>query len=110
LQALGLLALRSYNRLGVGQGGEGLVALGRQQQPLKVTPKAFALGASPKEVVEAGSGDSERAYTLATKAFREELERVPISTQAITIRSLRSSGVPLHIRPYPFPFELQSAT
>ena len=28
LQALGLLALRSYDGLGVGEGGEGLVALG----------------------------------------------------------------------------------
>jgi hypothetical protein len=55
LQALGLLSLRPGHRPGVGQGSEGLVALGRQQQSLKVTPKAFALGASPKEVVEADS-------------------------------------------------------
>jgi hypothetical protein len=35
------------------QGGEGLVALGRQQQPLRVAPKAFALGASAEQIVEA---------------------------------------------------------
>jgi len=55
LQALGLLSLRPGHRLGVGQGSEGLVALGRQQQSLKVTPKAFALGASAQQIVEAES-------------------------------------------------------
>ena len=56
MQALGLLALRPGHWLGVGQGSEGLVAPGRQQQlPFKVAPKAFALGEPGTEVTEAES-------------------------------------------------------
>ena len=36
-----------------------------------------------------GSGDSERAYTLATKAFREELEKVPVSGRVTVLREQR---------------------
>jgi fructose-1,6-bisphosphatase II len=36
-----------------------------------------------------GSGDSELAYTLATEAFREELERVPISGRVTVLREQR---------------------
>jgi fructose-1,6-bisphosphatase II len=36
-----------------------------------------------------GSGDSERAYTLATEAFREELERVPVSGRVAVLREQR---------------------
>jgi len=54
LQALGLLVLRPGRRLGVGQSGEGLVALGRKQQAFEVAAEAFALGTSAEEVVEAG--------------------------------------------------------
>jgi fructose-1,6-bisphosphatase II len=36
-----------------------------------------------------GSGDSERAYTLATQAFREELERVPVSGTVALLREQR---------------------
>ena len=36
-----------------------------------------------------GSGDSERAYTLATQAFREELERVPVSGRVTVLREQR---------------------
>jgi fructose-1,6-bisphosphatase II len=34
-----------------------------------------------------GSGDSERAYTLATEAFREELEKVAISEGRVAARA-----------------------
>ncbi len=36
-----------------------------------------------------GSGDSERAYTLATEAFREELEKVAISGRVALLREQR---------------------
>ncbi len=36
-----------------------------------------------------GSGDSERAYTLATEAFREELEKVSISGRVALLREQR---------------------
>ena len=36
-----------------------------------------------------GSGDSERAYTLATEAFREELEKVPVSGRVTVLREQR---------------------
>jgi fructose-1,6-bisphosphatase II len=36
-----------------------------------------------------GSGDSERAYTLATEAFREELEKVAISGRVAMLREQR---------------------
>jgi len=36
-----------------------------------------------------GSGDSERAYTLATQAFREELEKVAISGRVVVLREQR---------------------
>ena len=36
-----------------------------------------------------GSGDSERAYTLATEAFREELEKVAISGRVAVLREQR---------------------
>jgi fructose-1,6-bisphosphatase II len=36
-----------------------------------------------------GSGDSERAYTLATEAFREELDRVPVSGRVAALREQR---------------------
>ena len=36
-----------------------------------------------------GSGDSERAYTLATEAFREELGRVPVSGRVTVLREQR---------------------
>jgi hypothetical protein len=55
LQALGLLALRSHDGFGVGEGGEGLVALGRKQKSLQVASKAFSLGTSSEQVVETGS-------------------------------------------------------
>src|SRR5215211_1249674 len=51
LQALRFLTLRSHNRLGVGQGSERLVALGRQQQTLQVTPESVALGAGAEKIV-----------------------------------------------------------
>src|SRR5215218_8063824 len=79
LQALGLLSLRPSHRLGVGQGSEGLVALSRQQQSLKVTPKAFALGASAQQIVEgawggghgqpSGHGDTSLARHWSTGLF-----------------------------------------
>src|SRR5215216_4909357 len=55
---------------GVGQGGQSLVALGRQQQTLQVTAESLTLGAGTKEVVEAlgivlkwsGSGAYRRAF------------------------------------------------
>jgi hypothetical protein len=53
LQALRFLALRPNHRLGVGQGGEGLVAFGGQQEPLKIASETFTLGASVKEIVKA---------------------------------------------------------
>jgi hypothetical protein len=53
LQALRFFSLRSRNWLGVGQGGKGLVALGRQQEPFEIATKAIALGASTKEIVKA---------------------------------------------------------
>jgi fructose-1,6-bisphosphatase II len=36
-----------------------------------------------------GSGDSERAYTLATEAFREELGRVPVAGRVTVLREQR---------------------
>jgi len=51
LQALRFLTLRSHNRLGVGQGSERLVALGRQQQTLQVSPESVALGAGAEKIV-----------------------------------------------------------
>jgi len=36
-----------------------------------------------------GAGDSERAYTLATEAFREELEKVPVSGSVAILREQR---------------------
>ena len=36
-----------------------------------------------------GSGDPERAYTLATEAFREELELVPVSGRVTVLREQR---------------------
>jgi fructose-1,6-bisphosphatase II len=36
-----------------------------------------------------GSGDPERAYTLATEAFREELERAPVSGRVTMLREQR---------------------
>jgi fructose-1,6-bisphosphatase II len=36
-----------------------------------------------------GSGDPERAYTLATEAFREELERVPVTGRVTVLREHR---------------------
>ncbi len=36
-----------------------------------------------------GSGDTERAYTLATEAFREELEKVPVSGRVAVLREQR---------------------
>ena len=36
-----------------------------------------------------GSGDSERAYTLATEAFKEELDKVPISGRVALLREQR---------------------
>jgi fructose-1,6-bisphosphatase II len=36
-----------------------------------------------------GSGDSERAYTLATETFREELQRVPVSGRVTVLREQR---------------------
>ncbi len=36
-----------------------------------------------------GSGDSERAYTLATDAFREELEAVPVAGRVTVLREQR---------------------
>ncbi|MDP9488546.1 MAG: fructose-bisphosphatase class II, partial [Actinomycetota bacterium] len=36
-----------------------------------------------------GSGDSERAYTLATETFREELEKVSISGRVALLREQR---------------------
>jgi hypothetical protein len=44
--------LGSYHRLGVGQSGEGLVALFIQQQTFEVTAEPLALGALRKEIVE----------------------------------------------------------
>ena len=54
LQALCFLALRSYNWLGVDQGGKGLIAFGGQQQTLQIAPETVALGASTEEIVEEG--------------------------------------------------------
>src|SRR5215218_3210870 len=53
LQALRFPSLGSDHGLGVGQGGEGLVAFGRQQEPLKIASETFTLGASVKEIVKA---------------------------------------------------------
>jgi fructose-1,6-bisphosphatase II len=39
-----------------------------------------------------GSGDSERAYTLATEAFREELEKVPVAGRVTVLREQRLEG------------------
>ncbi len=36
-----------------------------------------------------GSGDPERAYTLATEAFREELEKVPVAGRVTVLREQR---------------------
>ncbi|CAA9447643.1 Fructose-1,6-bisphosphatase, GlpX type [uncultured Rubrobacteraceae bacterium] len=36
-----------------------------------------------------GSGDSERAYTLATETFREELEKVPVAGRVTVLREQR---------------------
>jgi hypothetical protein len=47
--------LGSYNRLGVGQSRQGLVALGGQQQTLQVAPESVALSAGTEEIVEASS-------------------------------------------------------
>ena len=44
--------LGSYNRFGVGQGRERLVALFGHQQPLDITAEALALGAVSKKIVE----------------------------------------------------------
>jgi fructose-1,6-bisphosphatase II len=44
-----------------------------------------ALKVAPLE----GSGDSERAYTLATQAFREELERAPVAGRVTALREQR---------------------
>ena len=54
LQALGLLALRSYDRFGVGQSRQSLVALLGQQQVFEVTPESLTLGAVGEKVVETG--------------------------------------------------------
>jgi hypothetical protein len=54
LQALRFLTLRSGHGLGVGKGGQSLVALGRKQQPFEVAAQAFTLGASAEEIVETG--------------------------------------------------------
>ncbi len=36
-----------------------------------------------------GSGDSERAYTFATQAFREELGKVPVAGRVTVLREQR---------------------
>src|SRR5215217_4406175 len=53
LQALRFPSLGSDHRLGVRKGGEGLVAFGGQQEPLKIASETFTLGASVKEIVKA---------------------------------------------------------
>jgi hypothetical protein len=54
LQALRFLSLRSGHGFGISQGSKQLVAFGRKQEPLQVTPEAIALGASAKEIVGPG--------------------------------------------------------
>src|SRR5829696_3446954 len=48
LQALRFPSLGSDHGLGVRKGGEGLVAFGGQQEPLKIASETFTLGASVK--------------------------------------------------------------
>src|SRR5215208_4912395 len=55
LQTLRFLALGPYNGFGVGQSRQGLVALGREQEPFQVAPETFPLGARPKKMVETDS-------------------------------------------------------
>ena len=52
LQALRLRMLRTNDWFGVGKGGQGLVALGRQQETFQVAAKAIALIPLRKEGVE----------------------------------------------------------
>src|SRR5215208_537835 len=53
LQALRFPSLGSDHGLGVRKGGEGLVAFGGQQEPLKIASETFTLGASVKEIIKA---------------------------------------------------------
>ena len=74
LQALLLPSLRPRDGLRVGERGQGLVALRREQQPLQVAPAAVTLGASTEEAVEAddvlfeGAGDGETGSLLVMAA------------------------------------------
>ena len=52
LQPLHGPVLGAGDRLGAGQGGQGLVAIPRQQQPLQVSPEAAALGQRTQQRVE----------------------------------------------------------
>ena len=54
LQALRGWVLGADDRLGAGQGGQGLVAVAGQQQALQVGAKAAALGQRPEQGVEPG--------------------------------------------------------
>src|SRR5215213_6561764 len=70
LQALRFLSLGSYNRLGVGQSRQSLVALGGQQQTLQVAPESVVLSAGTEEIIKARSivfeWSRSRAYRVSS--------------------------------------------
>jgi hypothetical protein len=78
--------LGSYHGLGVGQSGEGLVALFIQQQTFEVTAEPLALGALRKEIVEVSgvileqTGGGLYVYSLRGRANRR-VAYVPSGSQ-----------------------------
>jgi hypothetical protein len=61
LQPLDLAVLGANDRLGVGQGGQGLVAITGQQQALQVVAQTTALGHAGEQRVELGGVVLQRA-------------------------------------------------
>jgi hypothetical protein len=53
--------LGAHDGFGVGQGGQGLVAVAGQQQPLRVVAQALALGHACEQRVELGGVVLQRA-------------------------------------------------